>query len=364
MGRILNLGVSAAAIVFVAAAAQTPLRTITAFSDRALTASTGKYLHDVSWSGADALLIATDLGVYRVNASGGTPKQVINNVPLPDGLPDPTALASDGQSVSAISWNSNGGFALRLGDRKRLEAQSSFRLIPMDVAVLGSRACVVGFAPTPSSDVSKDAAVWCGSPSDSWRELKPLHYIRDGHAKELFQNAPGSFGGRIAIEADGTVDVITSAQPGVFRYASNGTFKEVLGKSIDDLVLESMAEIRGRFANDLENRYRLLLNVQPVIDDLVVTPTGPAIVVRIAAGDKIHWELWYPQRSGGVGDRLRLGIERIGPYGHLRCDARGADLACAGSQPPRKEASSARTAQAWPHLWLFHFPANVSNARR
>src|SRR3954447_1210831 len=107
---ILNLAAAAAACIFVAAAAQAPPRTITAYSDRALTLSTGKYVHDITWSGRDGLLIATELGVYSVNASGGALKQVINNVALPDGLPDPTALSSDGQAVSAISWNSNGGF--------------------------------------------------------------------------------------------------------------------------------------------------------------------------------------------------------------------------------------------------------------
>jgi hypothetical protein len=330
--------------------------TITAYSEHSLPPSIGKYAFDLSWSGRDAFLIATDLGIYRVPVSGGVPTEVIKRAPLPDGLPDPTALSSDGQSVSAISWHSNGGFALRLVGQKRLRAQRSLKLIPMDVAVSGSHSCVIGFAPNPLSEELKDVAAWCGGVSDSWPELKPLHFLHNDHARDLLRSALGPFGGRVAIEPDGTVDVITSVQPGLFRYGADGKLKEVLGRSIDDLVIESMKEIQGRFAADLENRYRLILNTQPLIEDLVVTPKGPAIVVRLAEGDKIRWELWYPLRSGGVGERIRLGIDRIGPYGHLRCDTFGSDLACAGSLPPRNEASIAKTAQAWPHVWIFHLP--------
>jgi hypothetical protein len=361
------LHLSSAAVVCVlgiTTAALASPATLVAYSERALPLSIGKYAKDLTWSGRDAFLIATELGIYSVPASGGPPTEVIKRTPLPEGLPDPNALSSDGQSVSAISWDSNGGFVLRLAGRKRLEAQRSIKLIPIDVALSGSHSCVIGFATNPLSEELKDVAAWCGGISDSWPELKPLHFLHNDHARDLFRSAPGSFGGRVAIESDGTVDVITSVQPGVFRYGADGKLKEILGQSIDDLVIESMNEIRGRFASDLENRYRLLLNTQPLIEDLVITPSGPAIVVRLAEGNRIHWELWYPVRSGGIGERIRLGIDRIGPYGHLRCDTFGSDLACAGSQPPRNEASIAKTAQAWPHLWLFHLSAKTLSARR
>jgi len=353
---------AAAACLFAAAADATP-RTVASYSDRALPPSIGKYAKDITWPSRETLIIATEQGVYGLRVGSGLPVEIIKGLAVPDGLLDPTALSSDGQSVSAISWNSNAGFSLRLTDHKRLVAQRSFRLIPMDVAVFGSRACVVGFTPKPSSEADQDAALWCGSTSAAWGELTPMHHLHNDHALSLFREAQGPFGGRIAIESDGTIDVITSVQPGVFRYSGDGKLKEVLGRSVDNLVIESMQEMRTVFASDLDHRYRLLLNTQPIIDDLVVTASGPAILVRLADGDKIHWELWYPLRSGGIGARVRLGIERIGPYGHLRCDVRGADLACVGSQPPVNEAALAKTAQAWPHLWLFHLPPQSQGAQ-
>lgn len=351
----------AAAVIFsIAAAAHSSPGTISAYSSQAIPREIGKYAKDVTWSAQDTLLVATELGIYRLPIAAGPSAEIIKSVPVPNGLTEPTALSSDGKSVSAVSYYSLSRFALRLSDRKRLVAQRGVSLIPMDISVFGGRSCVVGFVPNPPLEAQKDVAVWCGGPSDFWAEFTPLHYLHSEHARDLFRNAPGEFGGRVAVEPDGSVDVITFVQPGVFRYGSDGKLKEVLGQSSDELVLESIKEIRTRFASDLENRYRLLLNAQPIIDDLVVTPAGPAILVRLADKDRIHWELWYPLRGGGIGDRIRLGIERIGPYGHLRCDVRGSEMACVGSQPPRNEASAAKTAQAWSRLWLFHLPSTKS----
>jgi hypothetical protein len=355
------LHIVAAALFAVAAA--TPPRAIAPVSDRALALSQSRNAYDVTWAN-DRLLVATDRGVYALSRDGGAATEVIHGLPLPEGLPEPEELSSDGKSVAAVSWASHGAFNLRLADRKRLVAQRSVRLIPLDVALRGDRACLLAFAPAPPSDNDKSAAVWCGSPSDSWGELKPLHRLHSEHARDLFRSSLGSYDGAIAVESDGTLDVVTSSEPGLYRYGADGRLTEVLGQSMDELVLEGIKEVTSRFAGDLENRYRLLLNAQPTIDDLVVTPRGPAILVRLSEGEKIVWELWYPSRSGGVAERLRLGIDRIGPYGHLRCEARDAELACVGSMPPRAEAAQALTAQAWPHLWLFHLPGKERIATR
>lgn len=355
----------AAACFLSAAAAAAPATTILVpYSDRRLPAAAGKYVKDVTWLREGVILIATESGVYSVGVRSGDPVAIINGTPAPDGLPEPSALSSDGKVVAAISWDSNSGFALRLADHKRLVAQRSLKLIPMDVAISGERACYLGFMPHPPSEALKDVAAWCGGPSDSWAELKPLHDLRDAKAGSDFRETFAPFGGRMVMEPDGTIDVITSVQPGVFRYGAGGKLKEVRGRSVEELVFVAQREIQTRFASDLENRYRLLLNAQALIDDLVATPDGPAILVRLAKGDKVTWELWYPSAAGGVSARIRLGIERIGPYGHLRCESRVSDLACVGSLPPRAEASVARTAQAWPHVLLFKLPRVPLDANR
>lgn len=297
----------------------------------------GHYAADVAWESADAVLIATNSGVHRFSLRDRKSERLISNAPVPDGVSDPDAVASDGTTLQVSSAITMGGYSMRLADRKRLIAQR-IRLQPLDVAVRGRRACVLG------REIKKKTndAVFCGSINEFWSKYTPVHRVTSGAA--IFPHAVDRIAGAIAIADDGSLAVITSAEPGVFRYAPNGTLIEKSGESFDELVIAAMREIPARFAGDIAGRYRLLLNTQPIIDDLVLTPRGPAIVVRIAEKERIRWELWWPRADGRAVPPTRLGIELAGPYEHLRCDARGASLACVGSR------GSA------PHLWIFELP--------
>lgn len=294
----------------------------------------GRYASDVTWESADAVLIATNSGVHRYSLRSRTSERLISAAPLPDGVPDPDAVASDGATLQATSAITMGGYSMRLADRKRLIAQRT-RLQPLDVAVRGQRACVLG------REIRKKTndAVFCGKVNEFWSKYTPVHRITSGAA--IFPHAIDRVAGAVALDAGGSVVVITSAEPGVFRYAPDGKLIEKSGESFDELVITAMREIPARFAGDIAGRYRLLLNTQPIIDDLLLTPRGPAIVVRIAEKERIRWELWWPRSDGRAVPPTRLGIESAGPYEHLRCDARGPSIACVGSS------GSA------PHLWVF-----------
>jgi hypothetical protein len=99
-----------------------------------------------------------------------------------------------------------------------------------------------------------------------------------------------------------------------------------------------------------------VLNTQPILEDLVLTPRGPALVVRIAEKERVRWELWWPRSDGRSVPPTKLGIDRIGPYGHLQCDARGRLLACVGSKPDRKQAADFDQSELAPYLWIFELP--------
>ena len=102
----------------------------------------GHYAADVAWESADAVLIATNSGVHRFSLRNRKSERLISNAPLPDGVPDPQAVASDGATVTATSAITMGGYSMRLADQKRLIAQR-IRLQPLDVAVRGQRTCVL-----------------------------------------------------------------------------------------------------------------------------------------------------------------------------------------------------------------------------
>jgi hypothetical protein len=318
-------------------------------SATALPTAIGRVAADVTWESADSVLIATNQGVHRYSLRTRATDRLIAATPLPDGLPDPEAVSSDGASVMTTSHLSIGGYAMRLSDRKRLSA-NRVNLLPLDVAVRGQRACILAF----QMSVETDEAVWCGPVDKSWLKYAPVHRLTSGQT--ILRRSTQRLGGAIALGVDGSLTVITSAEPGVFHYGPDGKLIEVSGQSFDELVFAGMSELRDRFSMDVDGRYRLLLNKQPIIEDLVLTPQGPAIVVRIAEKERVRWELWWPRADGRVVPPTRLGIDRIGPYGHLQCDARGTSLACVGSNPDQKKAADFHVSEFVPYLWIFELP--------
>jgi hypothetical protein len=338
-----------------AAASQPPV--LTPHRTLALPAAFGQSVKDVAWENERTVLVASERLVYRYDLAAAKGRELISAAPVPDGLPTPVAVASDGATAVAVSPWSLGSFTVRLSDGKRLLAQRSPKLVAMDAAIQGSRSCVLARTPLPANDAERAAAVWCGKPDDAFTELAPAHSIRSGEvARGIFKDARGAHAGAIAMEPNGTLNVITSAEPGVYRYAANGALVEILGNNLDELVLSTMHEMANRYGTDVAGRYQRILNAQPTIDDLIATPAGPAIVVRIAAKDTVHWELWYPARGGDVSKRLRLGIARPGPFGHLRCASHGKALACVGSMPPVKDAAIVGRSENHPRLWLMTLP--------
>jgi hypothetical protein len=317
----------------------------------------GEEVRDVAWLDEWTVLLASNQGVFRYELQTGATKEVLTGAPVPEGLSQPMAIATDGETLAAVSPYSSGNFALRVKDHKRLLAQQSHKVIASDVGVRGNRVCFLGVAIAPFGEVTSATAVVCGGFSDSWAELKPLHAIHTGSAAEMIYRASvPPYAGAILIESNGVVDVITSAEPGVYRYSPAGAAIGVLGSTLNELVLDNAEDILKQYAVDVDKRYRVLLNTRATIDGLVATPDGPSIVVRLAEHDIIHWELWYPEKAGGAKRRFRLGIERLGPFGHLRCNARGDRMACVGSAPGKVDAVNPRKSETPPILWLFRLP--------
>lgn len=331
-------------------AAATTNVTLTPRLSSALPAAMGRYAADVAWENTDSVLIASDKGVHRYSLRTRANDRLISTSPLPDGVPDPEAVASDGTTAVATSHLSIGGYAMRLADRKRIAAMRVY-MLPLDVAVRGQRACILAYQMT---DQPRSVA-WCGPADKSWLTYKPVHRLVSATANFSEAYAFGR-GGGIAMGEDGSVTVATTVEPGVFHYSADGKLLDTSGLSFDELVLRVPTEVRRQFATDVEGRYRLLLNTQPIIEDLVLTAKGPALVVRVAEKEHVRWELWWPRSDGRSSPPTRLGIDRLGPYGHLQCDARGNSLACVGSLPDKKQAADFRVAEFTPYLWIFDLP--------
>jgi hypothetical protein len=312
---------------------------------------TGRAVVDVAWESPDVVLLATGKGVLRYSLRTRAAEPLVSTLPLPDGLPDPEIVSSDGASVVTTSHFSVGGYAMRLADRKRLAAMR-VDLLPLDAAVRGQRACILALRMSAETD----EAVLCGPVAKSWQKYQAVHRLGANGPKRFRQAFSFSRAGAIALAEDGSLFAITTAEPGLYKYAPDGKLIEKSGESFDELVQVLTREIGAPFLADVEGRYRRLLNTQPILEDLVLTPRGPALVVRIAEKERVRWELWWPRADGRIIPPTRLGIDRIGPYGHLQCDARGTSLVCVGAFPDKKKAADFRVSEDAPHLWIFELP--------
>lgn len=314
----------------------------------------------VAWIDSGRLAIAGRSGVRVLSLRDGSWSDLISTTPIPNGLPDPLSVVSDGQSVVASNGFARSEFACRVDNGKRIFARSSPFFMVIDIAVRQSNLYVLGWpVDAHGANNAGGVAVWRGPLSPHFEEFEPLHRIESGpKSVAIFNDSLPFYGGAMAIEPDGAVDVITAAEAGVFQYSSGGTFRRRLGAGLGELVIPRMHDINFTFSADVLRRYREIVNRQPIADDLVVTPDGPAIVVRIARNDSIEWELWYPNAQR-VARRIKLGISRRGPFGHLACDAHGSDLACVYQAPENTQQAVAQDQSKGPSFLVqFKLPSS------
>jgi hypothetical protein len=283
----------------------------------------------VAWLNDQTLLLADSRGISTFRPATGESTNVIPASPVPDGLPDPLSVSTDGVSVVANNGFARTAYACRVADKKRIFARSSPRFVVIDIAVWRDRLYVLGWPADMRGAVNPDGvAVWTGPVTGRFDQLLPLHRIQSGpESVSIFNDSIATYGGALTVERDGTVDVVTAAEPGVFQYSTSGRVLRTLGTGMSELVQHRMHDINFTYGSNALARYQRVINAHPTIDGLIATDDGPALVVRVPRGDTIGWELWYPDATR-TRARVTLGVTRKGPFGHLSCDARGRELAC------------------------------------
>lgn len=286
----------------------------------------------IAWLDASTVLLAAD-GVVAYRIKDSQTSTVVAKSAVPAGLPSVDGVATDGRTVAAFTVMDNSQFVARVSDRKRILARTSGRFYVMGMAVAGDRLYVLGMPIDRSGVANPDGvAVWVGALDANWSDFKPLHKIKSPAATRVFNDATFPHAGSIATDNEGNVYVTTSAEPGIYRYDAAGKLTATYGAALSDLVIGRMHDLNYRYATDPEGRYRDLLNLQKTIDQLVITPDGPALVVRTVHANRVQWALEYPGPQG-VHARYTLGVERAGPYGHIRCSAFQRQLGCVFSKP-------------------------------
>jgi hypothetical protein len=314
-------------------------------------AAHGSAAADVAWiNDEEVLVVLTEGGVVRVSVKSKKASVWVPKGSLPDGSPYPELVATDGRLVVIMGGGMRHAM-FRTIEGKYLYGYHGGALMPRGLAVTHGKAFALGWLTKIGTTADQQrGALFPQTPGSEVQE-SPIHRMLTEEGLQRWRLTAHPYGGSAVALADGSVALVTSAEPGVYRYDRNGKLLEVLGSGIDDLIVDSVALVKS-YGQDVDGRYRQLLNRQPTIDDLVATPGGVAILVRIASGPNVGWELWTVGRADIV-SRQPLEPKRRGPFGHMKCESRGKRLACVTNLPGAEAARVSKTAGLAPRLFLY-----------
>lgn len=311
------------AVAAVPAAAGGCVETLHAVSVHELPAAVGP--RGLAWLRDGVVAIGADSGIYEYGLADRSLEPLVARRAVPDGLPHVWDVATDGRSLVAFNLDYS-ELAYDLAGARIVTARRFPAMQILDMAVRGDTMVVLGYPAVLERE--KNGALWSGKLGAKWESFRLLHKVDDDDTAKLRSCFP-PFGGAVTIQRDGTVAMITAAEPGVRRFRTDGTPLPTLGGGLVDLVPANIAAVRTSYFGDLTSRYVDVLNRQPMADDLIETPAGLAIVVRRAAEGSVSWELWFPGEGGGLRRRIQLAAsDKRAVGGHLRCHARGPQLAC------------------------------------
>lgn len=338
---------SLAFIALLASAETTALQPV---SVAALPESCGHALRAVAWSSSESVLVGGQDGVSRYSTRDRSCTILVGEE---SGLGNVFNVVVDGPIFYAFALPIS-QYAGLVADGSQLFARSnSGFFVISDIALHGRTRYLLGRYGMDTSSELPFPVVWRTTLPGKGEEPgkpQPLHFVHTAAAIDALRKSAPPFTGSLAVGPDGTLYIYTAMEPGVFRYRPDGTALPPLGTKLTMLTVARMADLFTYRADEL-GRYENLINKQPTVDDLVVTPDGPALVVRSVTNKTVTWELWYPG-ADDLRARVQLGLRRPGPFGHLRCDARQDQLACILDQP--RNAASPEIGGA--SLYVFHLP--------
>src|SRR6185436_5525843 len=188
----------------------------------------------VAWLNDQTLLLASPKGISTFRLATGESTNLIAPSPVPDGMPDPLSVSTDGVSVVANNGFARTAFACRAEDRKRIFARSSARFVAIDIAIWRDKLYVLGWPTDPHGAAnSAGVAVWSGTITGHFDQLLPLHRIQSGpESVAIFNDSLPIYGGALTIERDGTLDVVTAAEAGIYQYSTSGRVQRTLGTGL------------------------------------------------------------------------------------------------------------------------------------
>jgi len=276
-------------------------------------------LQDVAWVDSERVALATWHGptVYWIEqgrSSWLVPLDTVENV---------MRVSSDGRTIVAA----NAMYSFIAADAESGKVVAQTNTLPVRVTDLAYRNGHLTILGTTNGKNVPAAMLYAGQitePIEKFRAIGPL----DADQALVARLALVTQGGSVALGADGAAETIVPWRAGIQHVTAAGVLQQQDATPLSALVVANIDDLMKRYASDFPARYTNILNKQPIADDILITDQGTAVVVRHVDSDRTHWTLWFVD-AHGVRRKVDLAAEQAYPYGgHLRCDARGGQIAC------------------------------------
>ena len=306
---------------------------------------------DVTWSG-DQILAVTLSGVHRFSNEGEHLGVFVPEGALPDGSPYPELIDADDNSVVIIGGGRRNYLTTDLTG-EATSATAGGPLYPRGLAVTEGVAYYLGWMGGRPAGDQVSGALWRLPVGEPLEAMTPLHHIDGEKALAQWRINGFPYAGSVVAEPGGTIALMTTVEPALYRFSKEGELLETLPQD-SDLLIDHRG-LAKNYAQDVTGRYTQFFASQPLLDDLVVTPWGTAALVRQMKKDRTRWTLRLLEGSA-AGKEIELAIEARGPFPHMRCESRDKRLACLTSLPGEEEALVLSEWGNAPTLILFEFP--------
>ncbi|HZZ19323.1 MAG TPA: hypothetical protein VFE25_08140 [Opitutaceae bacterium] len=266
-------------------------------------------------------------GVVEVNLDkkGAAPLQMIPGDQTPGGfwmsyhIGASSRFLAVGAPLFALSWR-------RLDSSVRRE--ESFEDVS-DLDVQGNRMAVVGARRAADGKFSPDGAIaWIGSLDRDLADLKPLLFDARGPEAPNMAACGIMFLGATRFLADGSLLVVPSVQPGIYRFDLQGKLLQTLDTvalGIDTECASVGAELKATLARDFPRRLAWV-NERRIVDDVLPLPAGPGLLVRSVQQGQVRWSLKVLRHDGNIAV-YDVPVHAQTPFAHLKGDLRQGRLA-------------------------------------
>jgi hypothetical protein len=273
---------------------------------------------DIRWVDDNHVLITDrNRGVARLALSGGEVSWLAE-WPKPNGpggrylhlaASDKTVAVADW--VFLYQWREAGG---------KLHQEGIDHVADLDLDRDGDRLLLVGWRRSADGHGADGTLAWLGSLRGGESSLRPILPYRSSKA---ILNCGLFHIGVVRFLHDGSFIVVPGAEPGIYLFSKDGKVQRVWATDAVglDAPCDFSEEQGGFYAMNYVAREEWL-NRQRVVDDIVETPTGPAVIARSVKGNQTQWDLLLVDPSGSISEQP-LPVSSPSPWAHMAAATRG-----------------------------------------